>query len=182
MNKPNHYINNKDFHKALVERKVEVDKALSVGASKPQISDYIGSCFLKLANNIAHKSNFSRYPYREEMISDGIIDCMKYIDTFDTARENPFAYFTSAISNAFIRRIVKEKKQGYVKSMLLSKSTIDVHTLQEHDEDGEYVNAFREYMNIYNNFDGSIFEKKKKIESTEVKYSTLEEFLKALDE
>ncbi len=177
MSNSNHYVKNADFHAALVERKALVDQAKAEGKPVPQISNYLGECFLKMATNIAYKHCFNRYPYKEEMIGDGIIDCIKYIDSFDTDRNNPFAYFTQAIGNAFIRRIIKEKKQGYVKSKMLSNMTIDIHELQEHDEDGEFVNAFKEYMNAYNNFDGSMFEKKKKEQVEKISTSTsLEEF------
>ena len=199
---PNHYVNNKDFHQGLIDRKGKIDEILilqelatvndlldhetrkkilkdnfNTSCPLPQISNYIGECFLKMATNIAHKHNFNRYPYKEEMISDGIVDCIKYVDSFDTGQNNPFAYFTQAINNAFVRRIIKEKKQAYVKVKLLSSSTVDIHELQEQDEDGEFINAFKDYMNSYNNFDGSIFEKKKK-EHLEKPYTgmTIEEF------
>ena len=177
MTNPTHYVDNKKFHDELLKRKDLVELAISKGEPKPQISNYIGECFLKMANNIAHKHNFNRYAFKEEMISDGIVDCIKYVDTFDTARTNPFAYFTQAINNAFVRRIIKEKKQAYVKSKILSSSKIDIYELQEQDEDGEFTNAFKDYMNSYNNFDGSMFEKKKK-EYVEKPYTgtTIEEF------
>lgn len=170
-----HYVNNKEFHAALVERKSSIDSGNI--EEKPPISNYIGGCFLKMANNIAHKHNFNRYAFKDEMISDGIVDCIKYIDSFDTTRTNPFAYFTQAINNAFIRRIIKEKKQAYIKLKLLSSSKINVHDLQEQDEDGEFINAFKNYMNSYNNFDGSMFEKKIR-DRAEKSYTggTIEEF------
>lgn len=171
-----HYVDNVEFHSALVSRKALVDFARENNQPIPRVNNQLGVIFLKMATNIAYKHNFNRYPFKEEMIGDGIIDCLKYIDTFDATRNNPFAYFTQAISMAFIRRIIKEKKQGYVKSLLLSKSTISLHELQEHDELDEFVNAFKEYMEAYNNFDGSMFEKKKKIKQFIYKGSTLEDF------
>ena len=197
------YIDNKAFHTAFVERNESVNialvkanlttteelstmshedrkkliiKAKQIDGCIPKISDYIGDSFLKMTTNIAYKHNFNRYPYKEEMICDGIIDCVKYVDSFDVEKENPFAYFTSAISNAFIRRIIKEKKQGYVKSKLLSSSSITVHDLQEQDEDVEYINAFKDYMSVYNNFDGSMFEKKVKEKTKVYSNATLEDF------
>ena len=200
----NHYVDNVEFHNALIRRKQLVDSILikngfidsetldiidheqrkrvidqyiEDGNTLPQISNEIGYIFLRMANNIPHKYNFNRYPFKEDMIGDGLIDCIKYVDSFDTNKKNPFAYFTQAISNAFIRRIIKERKQMYVKSKMLSNMSVDIHELQEHDEDGEFVNAFKEYMNAYNNFDGSMFEKKKKEQVEKISTSTsLEEF------
>lgn len=178
MKKETHYIDNKKFHLALVERKQLVDSAKLNNDPLPHISPYIGECFLKLATNIAYKHNFNRYPYKEEMISDGIVDCIKYIDTFDVDRFNPFAYFTSAIGNAFVRRIVREKKEGYKKFKLLMKSSLDVHALQDQDEDSEFINAFVEYMQAFNNYDGSQFESIKKAKIPPLfKGATLEDFL-----
>lgn len=204
--KQNHYIDNKAFHTALVKRKQHILKSLvnanlieeqdipttthgeikkliiqakKIDGCIPKIDNYIGDCFLKMTTNIAYKHNFNRYPYKEEMISDGIMDCIKYVDTFDIEKENPFAYFTSAISNAFIRRIIKEKKEGYIKSKMLASSAISVHDLQEQDEDGEFINAFKDYMSAYNNFDGSMFEKKLKDKTKLYNNATLEEFYNA---
>ena len=176
MSENNHYIDNAKFHAALLERNNLVQQAIANDTPIPKISNFLGSCFLQMANNIAYKHNFNRYPFKEEMVCDGIIDCIKYIDTFDVTRHNPFAYFTQAINNAFLRRILREKKQMYVKSKMLSNVDIDFHELQEHDEDIEYVNNFIEYMAIYNNFDGSIFEKPKKEKIRVYTGMTLEEF------
>lgn len=203
----NNYVDNDLFYAALLERKAEVDKVLVevnfVDADKvsmlnhderkalirklkkgnnllPKTSNYIGDVFLKMAENIFYKKNFNRYPFREEMIGDAIVDCIKYIDVFDTSKDNPFAYFTSAISMAFIRRIIKEKKEVYTKSKMLSKSSISIFDIQEHDEDGDFTNAFVEYMNVYNNFDGSFFEPKKKEKTKQYNGATIEEFIDEL--
>ena len=49
-------------------------------------------------------------------ISDGIDNCLTYLDTFNPDKSNtPFAYFTQIIYYAFVRRIKKEKKQVIIK-------------------------------------------------------------------
>ena len=71
---------------------------------------------MKIAEGLSHKPNFINYTYRDEMISDGIENCLMYFENFDeTKSKNPFAYFTQVIYFAFLRRIQKEKKQLYVK-------------------------------------------------------------------
>jgi len=106
-----HYINNKDFLNELIaynERK-------KTNPDEP-IPNYIGDCWMKIAEGLSHKPNFIGYSYREEMISDGIENCLMYFKNFDPAKsKNPFAYFTQIIWYAFLRRIQKEKKQTYVK-------------------------------------------------------------------
>jgi hypothetical protein len=114
--KSNHYINNADFLKALIEYKAACDLASQNNKDDPQIPNYIGECFLKIAEHLSRKPNFVSYSFRDEMISDGIENCLMYFRNFDpTKSKNPFAYFTQIIYFAFLRRIMKEKKQLYVK-------------------------------------------------------------------
>ena len=82
----------------------------AAGDEPPQITNYLGECILKIANHLSYRPNFIKYTYREEMISDGIENCLQYIDRFDPAKSsNPFAYFTQIIYYAFVRRITKER-------------------------------------------------------------------------
>jgi hypothetical protein len=110
------YINNADFCKALLDFQAAVALAKQEGKPKPQIPNYIGECFIKIAEGLSHKYNFINYTYRDEMVADGIENCLMYFENFDvTKSSNPFAYFTQIIYYAFLRRIQKEKKQLYVK-------------------------------------------------------------------
>jgi RNA polymerase sigma factor (sigma-70 family) len=112
----NNYINNKDLYAAMVEHREKLKEALDNDKAKPKVSEYIGKSILLICNNLAKKPNFSGYTYKQEMISDGIIDCISAVDNFDPNRtSNPFAYFTQIAWNAFLRRIHKEKKQTYIK-------------------------------------------------------------------
>jgi len=116
MSKPKHYINNQDFLTALTDYKASCLIATQENKPKPKIPNYIGECFMKIAEGLSHKPNFINYSYRDEMISDGIENCLMYFENFDeTKSKNPFAYFTQVIYFAFLRRIQKEKKQLYVK-------------------------------------------------------------------
>ena len=64
--------------------------------------------------------------FREDMISDGIENCVQYINNFDPNKStNPFAYFTQIIHYAFLRRIQKEKKQMDIKNKILEKTGYD---------------------------------------------------------
>jgi DNA-directed RNA polymerase specialized sigma subunit len=110
------YINNKTLYAAMIQYKNSVEDAVREGKQKPQVSNYIGESILKICNNLAKKPNFSGYTYKQDMISDGIIDCVAAVDNFNPDKtNNPFAYFTQIAWNAFIRRIHKEKKQTYIK-------------------------------------------------------------------
>ena len=144
--KKEHYVNNKDFLEAMKIYKKEVNKALKDKKPKPLVSNYIGSCFLKIANHLSYRPNFINYTFRDDMISDGIENCLQYLDNFNPAKSsNPFAYFTQIIYYAFIRRIQKEKKQVTIKHKLIMDNNYDDVTLQPH-EDGEFKNQFREFL------------------------------------
>ena len=80
---------------------------------------------MQIAVHLSYKSNFINYGFREDMISDGIENCIQYIHNFDPDKsKNPFAYFTQIIYYAFLRRIQKEKKSLYVKYKSLENSQI----------------------------------------------------------
>jgi hypothetical protein len=124
--KKEHYVNNKEFLEALVVYKKYVLNAKEEGLPRPRVPNYIGSCFLKIATHLSYKPNFVNYMFKDDMICDGIENCLQYIDNFDPAKSsNPFAYFTQIIYYAFLRRIQKEKKQLEIKARLLEKSGFD---------------------------------------------------------
>jgi hypothetical protein len=121
-----HYVNNKEFLAALIKYREQLILAEQRGESKPQIPRYIGECFLKIANHLSFKPNFVNYMFKEDMISDGIENCVQYIHNFNPEKsQNPFAYFTQIIHYAFLRRIQKEKKQLEIKNKILERTGYD---------------------------------------------------------
>jgi len=144
--KKEHYVNNKEFLEAMKAYRKSVNKAKKEKKEKPLVTNYIGSCFLKIANHLSYRPNFINYTFRDDMISDGIENCLQYLDNFNPAKSNnPFAYFTQIIYYAFIRRIQKEKKQTTIKHKLIMDSNYDDVALQPGD-DIEFKNQFREFL------------------------------------
>ena len=130
-----HYIDNKEFHEAMIEWKELCKEAEEAGEEKPQVTNYIGECFLKIANGLSYRPNFINYTYRSEMVSDGIENCLQYIHNFDPEKsKNPFAYFTQIIYYAFLRRIQKEKKQAHIKNKMIEKQQYETYTTNEGDD------------------------------------------------
>jgi Sigma-70 region 2. len=118
-----HYVNNKEFLAALIKYREDKEIAEIRGLPKPVIPRYIGECFLKIANHLSFKPNFVNYMFKEDMISDGIENCVQYIHNFNPEKsQNPFAYFTQIIHYAFLRRIQREKRQLEIKNKILEKS------------------------------------------------------------
>ena len=121
-----HYVNNKEFLAALIRHRENIEIAEIQGKEKPRIPRYIGECFLKIATHLSFKPNFVNYMFKEDMISDGIENCVQYIHNFNPDKsQNPFAYFTQIIHYAFLRRIQKEKKQLEIKNKILEKTGYD---------------------------------------------------------
>ena len=96
--KTENYVNNKEFLEAITLYRNKVLDAKEKGLDRPRVPNYIGDCFLKIATHLSYKPNFVNYMFREDMICDGIENCVQYIDNFDPAKSNnPFAYFTQII-------------------------------------------------------------------------------------
>ncbi len=144
--KSEHYVNNKEFLAAMVEYKKIVNKAKRNKLKNPPVPDYIGECFLKIANHLSYRPNFINYTYRDDMISDGIENCLTYLNNFNSEKSNnPFAYFTQIIYYAFVRRIQKEKKQVIIKQRMIQESNYDDLALQP-GEDREFKNQLTEFL------------------------------------
>jgi len=124
--KTEHYVNNKELLEALIVYRTKVAHAKENDLPKPRITNYLGECFLKIATHLSYKPNFVNYMFREDMISDGIENCVQYIHNFNPERsQNPFAYFTQIIHYAFLRRIQKEKKQLEIKTKIIERTGFD---------------------------------------------------------
>ena len=121
-----HYVINKELLQALIVYREKVAHAKENDLPKPRITNYLGECFLKIATHLSYKPNFVNYMFRDDMISDGIENCVQYIHNFDPEKSrNPFAYFTQIIHYAFLRRIQKEKKQLDIKTKIIDRSGFD---------------------------------------------------------
>ena len=143
-----HYVNNKEFLYAIVEYKAKVREAEEQGKPKPRITNYLGSCFLKIATHLSYKPNFVNYMFKDDMVCDGIENCVQYINNFNPEKSsNPFAYFTQIIHYAFLRRIQKEKKQLEIKTKIIEKSGYS----EVFSDDGMMAGSESDYNTIKDN-------------------------------
>ena len=132
-----HYVNNADFSLAVVDYVKKAGEAKSKKEEVPKVTDYIATCFLKIAEGLSHKANFIRYTYREEMVMDAVENCLKAISNYNleaatrTGKPNAFAYFTQITWYAFLRRIAKEKKQQDIKMKYLRSSGLEEFIVSE---------------------------------------------------
>ena len=147
--KSEHYVNNKELLAALIDYRADVAVAKAKDLPKPRISNYLGECFLKIATHLSYKPNFVNYMFRDDMISDGIENCVQYIHNFDPNKsKNPFAYFTQIIHYAFLRRIQKEKKQLEIKTKIIEKTGYDEVMVVD---DGALAGSSSDYNTIKDN-------------------------------
>ena len=138
-----HYVDNKKFLSAMIEFKELYNIAEKNKEEYPPVSNYIGECFLKIATHLSYRPNFINYTYRDDMISDGIENCLQYVHNFNPEKSNnPFAYFTQIIYYAFLRRIAKEKKQTHVKNKIIQNTNYQSWTTMEGDDSAYTVLGF----------------------------------------
>ena len=142
-----HYVDNKKFLEAMIEYRDRCEKAKNRNRKKPDVTNYIGECFLKIANHLSYRPNFINYTFRDDMISDGIENCLQYMDNFNPDKSNnPFAYFTQIIYYAFIRRIQKEKKQIQIKSKLIANAGLENMMDQLQGDDQQYQSQLLDFL------------------------------------
>ena len=142
-----HYVDNKKFLEAMTDYKLKCEKAAARNRRNPPVTNYIGECFLKIANHLSYRPNFINYTYRDDMISDGIENCLQYMSNFDPDKSNnPFAYFTQIIYYAFIRRIQKEKKQMQVKAKIIANAGVENMMDQLAGDDTQYQSQMLDFL------------------------------------
>lgn len=165
-----HYVNNPEFLKEMKVHIAAVKKAKKGNKAMPQVSEYIGECIVSIANKLANKPNFVNYPFREEMISDGIENSLQYLNNFNPLKSsNPFAYFTQIIYFAFVRRIQKEKKHLATKYRMIEESLLDLSGDSEGiASNGKYGSDYADanMHEFLQNFEKTQQEKKQKIKDS----------------
>jgi len=154
------YVDNKKFYETIVEHRKRVDEYLQKGLEPPRLPEYIGECIWKIANKLSNKPCFINYSYRDEMVSDGIENCIMYFKDFDPNKtQNPFAYFTQIIYYAFLRRINKEEKNRYIIYKNFQETIINNgHNAFLTDMEDNHIVPSQMYDNI-NSFMGRFEEK-----------------------
>ena len=167
-----HYVDNQKFYAEIVEYRKKLQEAREAGLEDPRIPNYIGECIWKIANKLSTKPCFMNYSYREEMVSDGIENCILYFKDYDPAiGQNPFAYFTQVIYYAFLRRINKEEKNRYAMYKHFQENMVNQHDISLFkDSDDNLLLPMQMYDNI-NDFMSRFEEKeeKKKIKRKQAK-------------
>ena len=164
MENKKHYVSKEELQQALIDYKTQCDLAVAQGLPEPRVPEYIGECFVKIATHISYRPNFYNYTFRDEMVSDGIENCLMYFRNYNPEKfNNPFGYFSKIIWYAFLRRIAKEKRELAKKFKYIESLDITDLLTQEQDT-GEFVNQFLEYLkNELDHVDPSLREIKQRV-------------------
>jgi DNA-directed RNA polymerase specialized sigma24 family protein len=164
-----HYVDNKKFYTEMTKYSTAVKLAKEQNKPKPLVNDYIGKSLWDIAEKLSHLPQFQKYKFRDELVSDAVINCLQYIDNFDPEKStSPFSYFTQISWYAFLRRIEKEKKYLYTKYKSIENTEIFSGTAEntgtEHGTNTiKYSEGARENMTDFvSKFEASIEKKKKK--------------------
>lgn len=164
MENKNHYVSKEELQQALIDYRNDCAAAVEAGHPEPRVPEYIGECFVKIATHISYRPNFYNYTFRDEMVSDGIENCLMYFRNYNPEKfNNPFGYFSKIIWYAFLRRIAKEKRELAKKFRYIESLDITELLTQEQDN-GEFVNQFLEYLkNELDHVDPSLREIKQRV-------------------
>lgn len=170
----NNYFNNEEIHAEMIKYKNAIEEAENQGEEKPPVSKEIAKAIFDVSTNLGKAPNFSRYSYLDEMILDGVENCIKYCHNYKPDEyENPHAYFTMIIWQAFVRRIKKEQKQAYIKAKYLEHSIMFDLMCEQSDENPLHITSNIVQLNneIMN------FKEPKKPKVKKVKKKKLETFM-----
>ena len=161
-----HYVDNKEFYAELVRMKEAEGEYI--------ITDYVGQCFMSIATGLSNRPNFINYTFKEDMVFDGIENCVRYCHNFDPEKsKNPFSYFTQIVYYAFLRRIEKEKKQSYIRYKMTEDMRVD--ELVDSQGNVNIDKTYNVYQHDFSSFDE--FEKRKERGERKRKVGKLEEFM-----
>jgi hypothetical protein len=187
-NPKSHYLDNKEFARAVVEYSQHVKLAKENQQEIPVVTDYIARCFLRMAEGLSHRPNFAGYSYRDEMVMDGVMASLKAVTNFNpeaTTRSglpNAFGYFTQIMFYAFLQRIAKEKKQQDVKMKLLHNLDVtDLVTMDGFDGSSGVERSFIDEVRM--KFDSPKDKPKKTKKISEIRtFQELENFFDGKDD
>jgi len=98
----------------------------SFSKSHGRITEELGRMFLKLADRYGTRSNWRGYTYNDEMRAQAVLQLSQIGLQFDESKsENPFAYYTAAVTNSFTRVLNIEKKNQNIRDDILQENNLN---------------------------------------------------------
>ncbi len=85
-----------------------------------QMTNNLARMFIKLCERYATRGNVRGYTYNDEMKGQAILQLTQIGLQFDESKsDNPFAYYTAAVTNSFVRIINIEKRNQNIRDDIL---------------------------------------------------------------
>ena len=85
-----------------------------------QMTNNLARMFIKLCERYATRGNVRGYTYNDEMKGQAILQLTQIGLQFDESKsDNPFAYYTAAVTNSFVRIINLEKRNQNIRDDIL---------------------------------------------------------------
>lgn len=115
-----------------------------------RITENLGKMFIKLSERYAQRSNWRGYTYIEEMKGQAILQLSQIGLQFDESKsENPFAYYTAAVTNSFTRILNMEKKNQNIRDDLMEEAGLTPSLTRQHSQ--EYAEEIARQAELYKN-------------------------------
>jgi hypothetical protein len=100
-----------------------------------RITENLGKMYIKLSERYAQRSNWRGYTYVEEMKGQAILQLSQIGLQFDESKsENPFAYYTAAVTNSFTRILNIEKKNQNIRDDMLQEHGLTPSNTRQNKE------------------------------------------------
>jgi hypothetical protein len=115
-----------------------------------RITENLGKMFIKLSERYAQRSNWRGYTYVDEMKGQAILQLSHIGLQFDESKsENPFAYYTAAVTNSFTRILNIEKKSQNIRDDLLEEAGLTPSMTRQNSQ--EYASEIARQAELYKN-------------------------------
>jgi len=116
-----------------------------------RITEDLGRMFIKLSERYAQRSNWRGYTYNEEMRGQAILQLSQIGLQFDESKsENPFAYYTAAVTNSFTRVLNIEKKMQNIRDDVLEVHGLTPSSTRQYRD--EYAEETARQAELYKKF------------------------------
>jgi hypothetical protein len=115
-----------------------------------RITENLGRMYIKLSERYAQRSNWRGYTYIDEMKGQAILQLSQIGLQFDESKsENPFAYYTAAVTNSFTRILNIEKKSQNIRDDLLEEAGLTPSLTRQNSQ--EYAEEIARQAELYKN-------------------------------
>ena len=109
------YVNNK----GLLEE-------FKISKARGEMTPALAKMLMLICERYARKGSYVSYTYNEDMQAFALMNLVKSWKSFNPEKSNnPFAYFTSCITNSFLQYLNQERRHRNIRDALLVENGLD---------------------------------------------------------